>query len=115
MMPMILYRVLQSERPTRWDFLSHEARGVQPRGRLSALTAIEWAGVSTFDTVTAATAAAERHDLGRFIAVLDIPEDGSAAVAQTLRLPSRHHFTLWPDAAMLQARIVRIFPVEGAQ
>jgi hypothetical protein len=111
---MILYRVLQSERPARWDFLSHEARGLQPCGRLSGLAAIEWAGVSTFDTVLAARAAAEKHNLGRFIALLDVPEDGSVAIAQTLRLPSRHHFTVWAEAAMLQARIVRIFPVEGA-
>ena len=112
---MILYRVLQSARPTRWDFLSHEARGVQPRGRLTPLLAAEWAGVSAFDTVPSARAAAEKHNLGRFIAVLDVPEDGSVAMAQTVRLPSRHHFTMWADAAMLQARIVRNFPVDDAE
>ena len=74
---VILYRILQSATPTAWDFMSHAERGIEPRTRLSELARSDWEGVSTYDTVEAASEAARRYRLGTFLAVLDVAEDGS--------------------------------------
>jgi hypothetical protein len=109
---VILYRILQTATPTAWDFTSHAERGTRPRTRLSELAEIEWRGVSTYDTIDAASEAARRYRLGTFLAVLDVAEDGSIGIAQSLAFEKRRHFTLWAQAEKLHSMVVATTPVQ---
>jgi hypothetical protein len=112
---VILYRILQSATPSRWDFTSHAERGIEPRTRLSELARSDWEGVSTYDTVEAASEAARRYRLGTFLAVLDVAEDGSICIAQTLAFEKRRHFTLSAQAEKLRSMVVAITPVQSKE
>jgi hypothetical protein len=102
----VVYRIVHTEPPTEADFLSRKALGNSaPRDvRL-------WDGISVYDRVEAAQRQADRFPhLGRFIAALRLPEDGSIRVEKTLS--NRNHYTLWGDAVSMLARVENVVPVE---
>ena len=105
------YRIVRGPVPTIEDFRSARDDGmahVDPRYRR------EWAeGVSVYDNLDYALhrARTNRTGLGRFVATIVIPDDGSIEVAKTMR--NRHHFTVYADADQMLA-LVRGRPVSAA-
>lgn len=81
---MRLYRIVVTNPPTEYDFLSHSSRtptGASPcRKGADAALIREWAGVSTFTSrdYAAATNAAMKGRLGAFVAELEVPDSVEA-------------------------------------
>jgi hypothetical protein len=91
------YRIVRSPVPTVDDFLSARALGV-PRPEMYVE---EWdRGISVYDNLAYALRRAERNrtGLGRFVAPLVVPDDGSVRFAKTF---GRHHFTIYGDPETL--------------
>src|SRR5438045_267250 len=104
--PQTVYRVVRSDPPTEADFLSRQALGL-PAPVASHL----WDGVSVDDRVLAAERKARRFaQLGRYIATLRLPEDGSIRIEKTLA--NRNHYTLWGDPVTLLECVVELVPLE---
>lgn len=109
---MVFFRVLKTATPTRWDFLSHAARGIIPRRPLhDEVDEGEWAGVSIYDTLASASRAASRFGLGTHVAVLDVTADDAAQIAPSPR-GDPHHYTVWADPERLMAAVREILLVE---
>ena len=108
---MRAYRVVGSAEPTPRDFLSYAALGILPRGKLTAAQQRSWAVVSVYtDLADARRLAAYDPEKGAWIAVLDLPDDGTVEVQQQGRLPSHHN--VWADSAFLLARVIDVIPAE---
>jgi hypothetical protein len=102
------YRIVRTDRPTIADFTSNQARGLPApddpdRRRL-------WDGLSCYNTETQARRnALKRPSLGRYIAELQIPEDGPVRYERTP--VSAGHHTLWGDAVVLLRYVASVSPV----
>lgn len=100
----ILYRVVKRNPPIEEDFFS-PARLGRPLHRDTPALRRSWEGVSAADTESAARGLARRFPMmGAYIAVLDVPEDGSIQFEQTGA--DAHHFDLWAEPHELLARVV---------
>jgi hypothetical protein len=72
-----------------------------------------WEGISVFDSLGAARTKARRYpDLGKFVAVLQVPPGENISVAQTGRRREGHH-TIWAEPGILLACVVDVVPVES--
>lgn len=110
--PRTLYRLVQSDPPTRRDFLSHADLDMIPRRPLTARQAEQWRGISMFGTrETAARRARLSPQLGAHVAELSIPSDSPAHVEQTGR--DADHYTVWAPPEDLASWLVSVTPVEG--
>lgn len=110
-MVRILYRVVQTDPPTLWDFTSNEARRRRPRRPLDTVGRRLWRGLSHFDTLEAARAAARNTPaLGHFVAEIAVPDDDSVEVERTGRAG---HYTMWGSPGRLLGYVRRVVPVEG--
>jgi hypothetical protein len=105
------YRIIRTDSATLWDFTSNEARRRQPRRPLRSAERRLWRGLSHFDTLAAANAAARQTPaLGQYIAEVVLPDDTDIQVEQTGRAG---HYTLWGSPGRLLGYVRRIEPVEG--
>lgn len=104
--PPLFYRVTRAGAPTVRDFRSNTAKGRQPPAYDSETLRL-WAGVSMFDSLDRARERA-RHlpGMGRYIATIRIPPDGSVHYERTGNDP--HHYTLWGDPLVLLRSVVAI-------
>jgi hypothetical protein len=95
------WRIVRNETPTPDDFRSARALGVpRPETHIE-----EWdRGVSVYDDLAFALRRAERNrsGLGRFVARLVVPVDGSVQFAKTF---GRHHLTIYGDPENLLALV----------
>ena len=96
------YRIVRSRVPTIQDFLSNHAKGRLPKRPTPDVLRL-WDGISVYDTLRQARMTARLFPrLGRYIAILRIPEDGSIRFERT-QDPALGHFTLWGDANRISA------------
>jgi hypothetical protein len=107
------YRIVRSPSPTVDDFLSARALGV-PRPETYFA---EWdRGISVYDNLAYALRRAERNrtGLGRFVATLVVPDDGSVRFAKTF---GRHHFTIYGEPenllALVRGPVIAAGPADG--
>jgi hypothetical protein len=108
------YRIVRHRIPTVEDFRSPRAMGVpRPEDYIA-----EWdRGVSVYDKLAYALRRAQRIStgLGRFVATIVFPDNGSVRFAKTF---GRHHFTIYetPEQLLLFVRgpAISAFLVEGA-
>ena len=107
------FRIVRNRVPTVDDFRSARAMGV-PRPETYIA---EWdRGVSVYDNLAYALLRAQRNrtGLGRFVATIVFPDDGSVRFAKTF---GRHHFTIYepPEKLLLFVRgpAISAFLVEG--
>ena len=99
------YRIVYTNPPTLWDFMSALARGL-PEPHDPERRAV-WDGLSVNSTATQARRRRRTSPgLGTFMAVLRVPTDGSIRFARTLR--SEGHHTIWGDPSELFALVVSI-------
>ena len=106
---MILYRIVLSDPPTRDDFTSDEAVGISVVGEDPERIRLR-TGISVYGTENQARRKALDYPfLGRYLAVLDVPEGGSLRFERTTR--SRGHHTLWGDPDAIAACVVAVVPV----
>jgi len=102
-LPIFYLRLVQSFRPTREDFLSHQARGI-PARKMDARTADLNSGVSLLDTLEGAKQLQSRFPrLGAYAAMLAIP-----AGIRVERTSWEGHFTAWADPDDLLTWVVRV-------
>jgi hypothetical protein len=88
-----LYCIIHGATPTLEDFKSARDLGKPLRSQRYER---EWAdAVSTYDDLAYAIERAiqTRLQLGRYVATLVVPDDGSVEVAQTTR--DRHHYSIY--------------------
>jgi hypothetical protein len=100
-MERVFYRIVRNPVPTVDDFLSARALGVPRPDSYVA----EWdRGISAYDNLAYALRRAERNrtGLGRFVATLFVPDDGSVRFAKTF---GRHHFTIYGEPESLLALV----------
>jgi hypothetical protein len=101
------YRIVETNPPLLWDFLSNEARGIVPRRPLSRRDADRWRGVSHYVTRTAAFAKTDDSPwLGDYVAVVELPSNSAARVEQTGR--DLHHVTIWAEADDLLSWVISV-------
>lgn len=104
--PSRYYRLVRTNPPTTWDFLSNQAKGRPPR-RPEILDPSLYAGVSVFDDRAAAAAFALRRPA--WIAALELRPSDRVRITKTGRHPN--HYTVHADPAVLLAAIVGVMPV----
>jgi hypothetical protein len=104
------YRIVRTDPSTLWDFTSNEARGRRPRRPRDSEGRRLWRGLSHFDSIDAARAAA-RHTLalGAYIAEVEIPDGADLEIEQTGRAG---HYTISGSPARLLGYVRRVAPVE---
>ena len=103
------FRIVLTNPPTAWDFMSGAARGFAPPGD-DPNTLRLWEGISFFDQRRYARyRATERPQLGRFIAELQIPVDAPIRIERTGR--SHGHYTAWGDPGTLLDYVTEVRPV----
>ena len=108
----LFYRIVRTNPPTIEDFTSNSAKGKQPRRPDPEVLRL-WEGLSAYSTVEQAQITARLFPrLGRYIAVLRVPEHGAVRFEQT-RDPAEGHFTLWSEPADLLAVVINVVPVEA--
>ena len=111
-MPTV-YRIVQSDPPTRKDFLSYTALGKRlkydtPRARRLA------DGLSVFDTAVQARDKARAVPwLGSYIAALDIPEAGEVEYERTAS--AQGHRTIWGSPEAVMSLVVSVTPVDAIE
>ncbi len=91
-MPLTLFRIVRNQVPSADDFRTMREEG---RPLLDPRYEDEWAnGISVLDDLNVAIRRARnnRTELGRYVATLLIPDDGTIRVRQTA---GRHHFTIY--------------------
>ncbi len=99
---------------TRADFLSHAEQEVTPLRPLTPTQMRVWSGVAGTETRAQARArAAASPQLGAFIAVLDLPDNGQFGIARTGQRAG--HSTVWGDADARRAAVVAVLPVESEE
>jgi hypothetical protein len=100
------YRIVKTDPPTEADFRSMAAVGRRLRVDTPENRRL-FAGVSVYNSLEAATRTANEYPkIGRFVAVLAIPEEGEIHWEQTTAEPS--HYTLWGDPASLLAAVISV-------
>lgn len=105
-MALTFYRVVMTDPPTLIDFTSNAAKGKMLR-RPDPEALRLWEGISVSATTEQARLQARTTPwIGRYIAMLDIPEDGSIRWERTTR--TRGHHTLWGQPADLLACVVSV-------
>lgn len=100
------YRIVKSNPPTTDDFLSYKALGIP---LIDPRNADVYDGVSIWDTDMEAYRRALKKPKPRFVAILEVPTDGSFRVQRTLR--SEGHYTIWgtpDDLLKLVSRVVEV-------
>ena len=106
----ILYRVAKSNPARTTDFLSGCLLAQPPQGD-SLEYLLLWLGTSVWATEAQARNKARRWPrLGRYIAVLDVPDRPTIVVHRTIP-GSRGHHTIWTTATQLANSVVRTIPV----
>lgn len=106
---MILHRIVRTEHPTLHDFTSGAALG-RPLALETEEALRLHSGISVFATIRqAANHAHQWPNLGGFIAILDIPQDGPINAERTTH--RRGHHTLWGSPPELMDRMVAVIPV----
>jgi hypothetical protein len=109
-MPTIYHRIVKSAHPSARDFLSYELLGIP----LPPNPTDEQIRIHSGTSVYATEAQARRKargipSLGRFIAVLEIPDDASVRAERTTN--SGGHYTLWGQAESLVSYVTSVVPV----
>jgi hypothetical protein len=105
---VMLYRVVQSDPPTRQDFLSRGALGLTPRHPTAKARRL-WTGLSTNRTLAQARQLVSASPwLGEYIVELQVPVDGSFHVE--LDNGRNGHCTLWGQPDDLMALVVCVYP-----
>jgi hypothetical protein len=108
-MARTFYRVVTTNPPTLIDFTSNAGKGKVLR-RPDPEALLLWEGVSVSATEDQARLQARMTPwIGRYIAVLQIPEGGSIRWERTTR--TRGHHTLWGEPADLLACVVSVMPL----
>jgi hypothetical protein len=103
------HRVVKSNPPSERDFLSMRALGRRLRNPTPENLYI-YDGVSVTRTADGARSlVGDFPQMGRFIAVLEIEDDGPIRVEQTGTYPE--HYTLWGSAEDLLARVTSVMSV----
>jgi hypothetical protein len=98
--PTHFFRIVESNPPTLWDFLSAARRGRQLRRRTPELERL-FAGISLFETFAQARDQAQVFpQLGEFIAEIVVPNDLAIDCERTTR--TEGHWTIWarPDTLL---------------
>jgi hypothetical protein len=102
------FRIVLTDPPTAWDFMSGAARGFPPPND-DPNTLRLWEGVSLYDQRRYARyRATERPRLGRFIAEVHIPVDAPIRIERTGR--SHGHYTAWGDPEILLGYVTEVRP-----
>lgn len=102
------YRAVRTNPPTREDFMGNEARGITPRRPLVTDEQRRmWAGLSIQSNLDDARANARQHEVGAFIAQIDIPDGAPITYARTGRKPG--HYTLWGEAGEIAGCVTAVF------
>jgi hypothetical protein len=110
-MSIRLYRAVKTDRPTRDDFLSNQARGRQPIN-LDPEVLRTHDGISMFTPLEIARKRALRYRrIGPFLAELVIP-DNSSSIRVERTFASEGHYTVWGNPDELLALVVSVIPVE---
>lgn len=92
------YRIVQSNPPTRADFVSDRERG-RPQPRSTEFLRL-WDDFSVMASVEAAQAGALAFpSLGSFIATVNVPDEGSVRYEHPTKRPGRH--TIWGNPDVL--------------
>ena len=108
----LIYRIVRTHPPTLAYFTSNAALGKQPRRPDPEVLRL-WDGLSAYSTVEQARITARLFPrLGRYIAILRVPERGVVRFEQT-RDPAEGHFTLWGEPAGLLGLVINVVPVEA--
>jgi hypothetical protein len=101
------YRLVHDDPPPLIDLTSNLAQGKELPTDLVA--AAVWDGLSVQSTMAQARRKSRASPmLGRFVAVLRVPLDGTIRFERTLRTPG--HFTIWGEPAILRALVVSVIP-----
>jgi len=104
------YRIIKSNRSTRWDFQSAQERGQQFRRPLDPESLRISFGISVYDSLDAAIANARlRPYLGTHVVPIEIEDDGPIRAEQTTR--KRHHHTLFGPADEILHRAGSPIPI----
>jgi hypothetical protein len=106
--PTRYFRIVETNPPTLWDFMSMEERGKELQFQ-TPLALRLWTGLSVFEEIAQAHAQRERYPyLGDYIAELEIPTDRYPEIRceRTTRTPG--HWTLWGDANELLACVTMV-------
>lgn len=102
----LFYRIVKSNPPALADFESNEAKG-RPDLSTDEARRYVWDGISVFSTQRQARRKQRTSPgIGRYVAVLRVPLDGSIRFERTLRDDGHH--TIWADAAELMALVVSV-------
>jgi hypothetical protein len=109
--PRLFYRIVKTNPPTIWDFLSHQERGVIFRRPLDAEALRISTGVSVYEDEEQARSTAElfRRKHGRYIAAAEIDEEGPIHWERTTANPG--HYTLWGKPEEMLARVRSVVSV----
>jgi hypothetical protein len=99
----LFYRIVESIPPTDEDFLPLASKGVERR--IGGHRREYESRVSVYDVAVAAEEVmrANQFSWGRYLATVDVPDDGTCEVAKTFRNP--HHFTIYLSDATTPARL----------
>ena len=101
-----LFRIVGTDPPSLWDFLSYKERGIplrHPTRRGMRL----WDGLSVYRTrEQAERVGALSPNLGHFVAEIRVPIDGSCRIE--LDNGAYGHCTIWGDAATLLQFVVSV-------
>jgi hypothetical protein len=107
---LMFFRIVETNPPSLYDFMSHQARGRELRFRTARSLRL-WDGLSVYRTREDAVAQAGRSPrLGSFVATLAIPGDGT--VRYELDNGPHGHCTIWGAPALLMNFVVSVAPVE---
>ena len=107
--PTILYRIVETNPPTSWDFTSNEARG-RPLHHPTPEKRRLWAGLSMFANEDRARRNARKFPaLGSYIARLMIPDSESVQVERTL---GPGHYTVWGTPSYVLTFVAEVFAVD---
>lgn len=106
---LTFYRIVGTNPPRIYDFMSPMARGRPKKSRSSRAIRL-WDGLSVYRTPAEAAAQISRSPLlGAFVAELHIPNDGSERYE--LDNGPHGHRTLWGEVASLLAAVVSVTDV----
>jgi hypothetical protein len=108
---LLLYRITEYNPPEEWDLTSQQERGRPLRFRTAKGLRL-WSGVSVYRSPRdAESLAIDSPHLGRFIAELRVPLDGS--IRMELNNGRHGHCTIWGPPALLIKLIIRVWSIEG--
>jgi hypothetical protein len=108
-MARIFFRIVKSYPPTRADFSSNQSRGRRLENPTSERLRL-WSGISVYETAHGARQTARKYPaIGRYIAELEIPDEGAFVFEKTL---GPGHYTLWGSPDEVERCVVSITAVE---